>query len=132
MPSRVRAEGASERTWPVAARRGVPLAAARWRRVARRVLLVTLTLLVRAYCHLCDEMRDALAPIAAAHAAAVETIDIDAAGNEVLAAAWGECVPVLFAGAPDATRELCHYHLDRDRVVAALAATPVALETKIR
>jgi hypothetical protein len=92
----------------------------------------TLTLLVRAYCHLCDEMRDALMPIAAAHGVAVESIDIDAAGNEALAARWGEWVPVLFAGTPEADHELCHYRLERDPLLAALAAMPIAQDVKIR
>jgi len=93
---------------------------------------LTLTLLVRAYCHLCDEMLDALAPIAAAHGASVEMIDVDAAGNEALEATWGSFVPVLFAGPPDATPELCHYRLDADRVVTALTTAPVARDTEIR
>jgi hypothetical protein len=93
---------------------------------------LTLTLVSRAYCHLCDEMRDALAPVAAVHGAVVEVIDIDAAGNEALEAQWGDFVPVLFAGTPGAGRELCHYHLDRDRVIAALTAATVAPDAKIR
>ena len=71
-----------------------------------------LTLLVRAYCHLCDEMREALAPLASAARCSVEEIDVD--GNPELEARWGERVPVLLA----AGRELCHYRIDR----AALAA----------
>src|SRR5208282_1778217 len=66
-----------------------------------------LTLLVRAYCHLCDEMRAALAPLAAAEGCAVDELDVDA--DPVLEARWGSLVPVLLAG----ERELCHYHFDR-------------------
>jgi hypothetical protein len=73
---------------------------------------VQLTLLTRAYCHLCDEMRDALAPLAAAAGATIEEVDVDA--QPALEARWGEHVPVLLAG----ERELCRYRLDR----AALAA----------
>lgn len=36
------------------------------------------TLYGRGWCHLCDDMRDALAPVAAAFDVAVEYIDIDA------------------------------------------------------
>lgn len=77
-----------------------------------------LTLLVRAYCHLCDEMRAAVAPLAAAEGCAVDEIDVDA--DPALEARWGESVPVLLAG----ERELCHYRFDR----AAFAAFVVAAE----
>jgi len=76
---------------------------------------VKLTLLVRAYCHLCDEMREALAPLAAENGVTVELIDVDA--DPRLEARWGDKVPVLLAG----SRELCHYRLDRAAVGAALA-----------
>ena len=81
---------------------------------------MTLTLLTRAYCHLCDEMLAALGPIAAAHNAPVSVIDVDA--DPALEAAYGDLVPVLFAGEPATGGELCRYRLDRARVVAALAA----------
>jgi hypothetical protein len=76
---------------------------------------VKLTLLVRAYCHLCDEMREALAPLAVENGVTVELIDVDA--DPRLEACWGDKVPVLLAG----SRELCHYRLDRAVVAAALA-----------
>jgi hypothetical protein len=79
-----------------------------------------LTLLSRAYCHLCDEMREALAPLAGR--TPVDVIDVDAPGHAVLEAAWGDAVPVLFAGAPTPANELCRYRLDPARVAAALAA----------
>jgi hypothetical protein len=94
-----------------------------------------LTLLGRAYCHLCDEMLAALAPLAAAHGAAVTVVDIDAPVHAHLEAEWGERVPVLFAGPPAAQNELCHWRLDAGRVAAALAgrrAADVAPEAKIR
>ena len=77
-----------------------------------------LTLLTRAYCHLCDEMRDALLPLAAARGVAVVTIDVDA--HPGLEAAHGDRVPVLFLGEPAGGTELCHYHLDAARVRQAL------------
>ena len=77
-----------------------------------------LTLLSRAYCHLCDEMHDALQPLAMAAGVPVVVIDVDAA--PALAAAYGDLVPVLFAGEPGAGAELCRYRLDRTRVEAAL------------
>lgn len=79
---------------------------------SREFLALQLTLLVRAYCHLCDEMRAAVAPLAAAAGCPLHEIDVDT--DPALEARWGERVPVLLAG----ERELCHYRLDR----AALAA----------
>jgi thioredoxin reductase (NADPH) len=77
--------------------------------------LARLTLLVRAYCHLCDDMRSALMPLAVAAGVTVEEIDVDS--NPVLESRWGEYVPVLLAG----ERELCHYRLDRAALAAYLA-----------
>jgi hypothetical protein len=79
-----------------------------------------LTLLSRAYCHLCDEMREALAPLVGR--TPVDVIDVDAPGHAALEALWGDAVPVLFAGAPAPGNELCRYRLDAERVAAALAA----------
>jgi hypothetical protein len=79
---------------------------------------VRLTLLVRAYCHLCDEMRDAVVPVAAAAGAVVDEIDVDT--NPALEARWGERVPVLLAG----ERELCHYRIDHAALSACLATPP--------
>jgi len=79
-----------------------------------------LTLLSRAYCHLCDEMRDALAPIALRHGVAVIDLDVDA--DAALEARFGDLVPVLLLGAPEDGVELCHYRLDAPAVEAALAA----------
>src|SRR5258705_6629422 len=78
-----------------------------------------LTLLSRAYCHLCDEMRDAVTPIALRHDVAIVEVDVD--GEPALDTAFGERVPVLLLGAPLDGIELCHFHLDADRVEAALA-----------
>jgi len=79
-----------------------------------------LTLLSRSYCHLCDEMAVALAPIAVAHGARVEIVDVDA--HPELEDAWGDLVPVLLLGSAAGGSELCHYHLDAQRVAAALKA----------
>lgn len=79
-----------------------------------------LTLLVRAYCHLCEDMRRAVAPLARSWRAAIVEIDVDA--DPALEARYGERVPVLLLGSPGAGEELCHYHLDAARVEAALAA----------
>ncbi len=81
---------------------------------------MTLTLLSRAYCHLCDEMLAALRPIADAHGAPIRVVDVDA--NPGLEAAYGDDVPVLFAGDPGSGAELCRHRLDAARVAAAFAA----------
>jgi hypothetical protein len=97
---------------------------------------MTLTLLTRAYCHLCDEMLAAVTPLAAARGATLAVVDVDA--NPWLERLYGDRVPVLFAGEPTDGRELCHGRLDRKQVEVALqvptgAAGPeVAPEAKIR
>jgi hypothetical protein len=80
--------------------------------------MAVLTLLSRAYCHLCDEMRDAVHPVAAVYDAAVIEVDIDAYPR--LEAEFGDAVPVLMLGAPADGVELCRYHFDRSAVEAAL------------
>ena len=82
---------------------------------------MTLTLLTRAYCHLCDEMLAGLRPLAASHAASIRVVDVDA--DRDLEAAFGDHVPVLFAGEPATGVELCRHRLDRARVAAALAGS---------
>jgi hypothetical protein len=76
---------------------------------------VRLTLLVRAYCHLCDEMRETVASLLAAAGGALQEIDVDT--DPALEARWGERVPVLL----DGERELCHYRVDRAALTAYLA-----------
>jgi hypothetical protein len=75
-----------------------------------------LTVYARAYCHLCDEMIDALAALPGAERVAVHVVDVDA--DRALEARYGERVPVL-VGADG--RELCHYRLDPEAVAAYLA-----------
>lgn len=87
---------------------------------------IRLTLLVRAYCHLCDEMRAALAERAAG--IPVDEVDVDA--DPALEARWGALVPVLLADG----RELCHYRLDAvalDGFVRRPGAGDLALGAKI-
>jgi len=80
---------------------------------------MTLTFLTRAYCHLCDDMRGALAPLLAGRSVTLVELDVDA--DPALEARYGELVPVLILGDPDSGTELCHYHLDAGAVRAALA-----------
>jgi len=74
-----------------------------------------LTLYGRRYCHLCEEMATALAPLADEYGLAVVILDVDA--DPALEARFGERVPVLAHG----DTELCHYFLDAGRVRAYLA-----------
>ena len=83
---------------------------------------MTLTLLIRSYCHLCDEMRDALAPLAAAHGATVVERDVDA--DPALEARYGDLVPVLLAGDAATGVEICHYRFDAPALLAALQRPP--------
>ncbi len=66
-------------------------------------------------------MLAALRPIADAHGASVRVVDVDA--DPALEAAYGDDVPVLFAGDPGSGAELCRHRLDAARVDAALAAS---------
>jgi len=79
-----------------------------------------LTLLTRAYCHLCDEMRDALGVVATSFGAEITELDVDA--DPTLEEAFGDWVPVLLLGSVADGVRLCHYRLDHERVAAALAA----------
>ena len=73
-----------------------------------------LTLLVRAYCHLCDDMRAALAPLASSFGWTVEEVDIDA--DTALEERWGDSVPVLLFG----EHELSRHRIDTAAVTAFL------------
>lgn len=70
------------------------------------------TLYGRSYCHLCDEMLAALAPLLDEFALAVDVVDVD--GDAALEQRFGVLVPVLV----HADAELCHYRLDTDKVRA--------------
>lgn len=77
------------------------------------------TLYSRSYCHLCQDMHDALLALLATRPGPPSTIDvIDVDADPALVARFDELVPVLFGGED----QLCHYFLDAPRVVAALDA----------
>jgi hypothetical protein len=80
-----------------------------------------LTLLTRAYCHLCADLRLAIAPLAIEAGATIVELDVDA--DPLLESRFGDRVPVLLDGGVDG-RELCHSRLDRARVRDALAMPP--------
>ena len=69
-------------------------------------MAIDLTLLSRSYCHLCQEMEVALAPLAEELGAAVTVLDVDS--DPQLEARYDELVPVLLHG----ESEICHYFLD--------------------
>lgn len=69
----------------------------------------------RNYCHLCEDMLAALAPLRDEFGFSVEVVDVDS--DAALEARFGELVPVL----THAGTELCHYHLDAPKLRAYLA-----------
>ena len=72
--------------------------------------MVTLTLISRAYCHLCHDMEQALVSLAADLGAAVDVLDVDA--DPSLEVLYDQLVPVLLHD----DVELCHYFLDDAKV----------------
>ncbi|MDR5855005.1 glutaredoxin family protein [Caballeronia sp. LZ062] len=70
----------------------------------------------RAWCHLCEDMRAELEPIAQRFNAAIEWIDIDE--DPLLEARYNERVPVLMLDG----LELCEHRLDAQAVHSALSA----------
>ena len=73
-----------------------------------------LQLLVRAYCHLCVEMRAALVGALAGSNVTIDEIDVDA--DNALEARWGDSVPVLLLD----DQMICRYHFDADSLARAL------------
>ncbi|TFV90314.1 glutaredoxin family protein [Oxalobacteraceae bacterium OM1] len=82
----------------------------------------------RSYCHLCDDMLEALQALSGEYAFTVDVIDVDA--DEALVAQFDELVPVLFGriGEGQSVR-LCNYFLDeravREFLMSAQALAPV-------
>jgi hypothetical protein len=83
------------------------------------------TLYSRSYCHLCDDMLDALRASMARQALAysVDVVDVDA--DPALAARFDTLVPVLY-GDLDAP-EICHYVLDEAALLARLGRGATAV-----
>ena len=75
---------------------------------------IRLTLFGRRYCHLCDEMLQALGTLRAHYPFDVDLVDVDA--DAELETRFGELVPVLAHG----ETIICHYHLDVARCTAYL------------
>ena len=82
------------------------------------------TLYSRSYCHLCQDMLDALMRLQAPdRTITVDVIDIDASDDASLLARFDELVPVLYADL--AAPELCHYFLEEAQVLQALNNVPM-------
>ena len=72
-----------------------------------------LTLVSRAWCHLCHEMEVALTPLLAEYGATLEVLDADA---DPTLARYDELVPVLLLG----EQEICNYFLDEAKARVVL------------
>ena len=68
--------------------------------------MTRLTLISRAYCHLCQDMELALRALISEFGVDLEVLDVDA--DPELEALYDELVPVLL----HEESELCHYFLD--------------------
>ena len=80
--------------------------------------MIQFTLYSRSYCHLCDDMLEALQAVLDSYGAdafAVKVVDVDA--DEALVARYDELVPVL-VGKKDngAEQQICHYFLDHAKL----------------
>lgn len=81
--------------------------------------MIKFTLYARLYCHLCDDMLQALESLRGLAAFEVVVLDVDK--DAVLLEQYDELVPVLVGCRDDATAlQLCHYHLDIEKVTAFL------------
>ena len=81
--------------------------------------MIKFTLYSRSYCHLCDDMLNALNAMQdEATRFDVDVIDVDA--DEALVARFDELVPVLYGDLDKP--ELCHYFLDQGAVLDHIAS----------
>lgn len=81
--------------------------------------MIKFKLYARSYCHLCDDMLQALEALRPLAPFEVEVLDVDR--DEALLAQYDELVPVLVGYRNDeAALQLCHYHLDVEQVSAFL------------
>lgn len=78
---------------------------------------VCLELFGNSYCHLCDEMRQALVPWQRRYGFELAFVDIE--GDDGLERRFGELIPVLMLEG----REICHYFLDEAALVTCFEAT---------
>ena len=84
---------------------------------------VQLVMYTRGYCHLCDDMQQALVPLVAQYDTGLVLVDIDADAEAQSLALYDELVPVLVARLADGSeQQICHYFLDVVRLTAFLSA----------
>ncbi|MDR2678756.1 MAG: glutaredoxin family protein [Zoogloeaceae bacterium] len=95
-----------------AERRQIQLQERHQERLERKFILIG-----RGYCHLCDDMAEALTPLLFEYGAALEVLDVDA--DDTLLEKYDERVPVLLFGNREGV-EICHYFLDEAKVRAVL------------
>ncbi|HTD05503.1 glutaredoxin family protein [Undibacterium sp.] len=81
--------------------------------------MIQFTLYSRSYCHLCDDMLDALQVALHAHGAdqacTVQVVDVDA--DDALLALYDELVPVLVGRkANGGEQQICNYFLDHAKL----------------
>jgi hypothetical protein len=77
------------------------------------------TLYSRSYCHLCDDMLQALRAFDINNVFTIDVIDVDA--DPELVARYDELVPVLLAHRDGASAvQICHYFLDEAALRAFL------------
>lgn len=82
--------------------------------------MVHFTLYARSYCHLCDDMLEALQSLSGEYPFTVELVDVDA--DESLLVQFDELVPVLYGQRGEAESvQICHYFLDEAKTRAFLA-----------
>lgn len=84
--------------------------------------MVRFTIYSRGYCHLCDDMIEALQALSTEYRFTLDVIDIDADADEMLVAQFDELVPVLIGKKEQkAVVQLCNYVLDESKVRSFLA-----------
>lgn len=76
-----------------------------------------LVVMSREWCHLCHDLLDALAPLAAELGWTVRVLDVDA--DPELEERWNELVPVVLGD----DEVLCHYYLDEAAIRAFCEAS---------
>lgn len=89
--------------------------------------MIQFTLYSRTYCHLCDDLLQALLALRPIAPFEVTVVDVDE--DAMLLAQYDELVPVLVGHRDGATAlQLCHYHLDVEKTRAFLTGQDVCTD----
>ena len=83
-----------------------------------------LTLIGRAYCHLCDDMQAALARLLQARGIAYELESVDLDAHPSLEDRFGALIPVLLVGRGSDGVEICHHFLNEAALLGCMSPTP--------